>query len=264
LKIDGHIHTPFCPHGSKDLLHQYIEHAIELGFESISFTEHAPLPKGFVDPTPMQDSTMPLEEVERYLLEVGKVKEEFKEDLTIQIGLEVDYIEGYEDETRQFLDEYGPYLDDSILSVHFLKKDAAYYCLDYSDDMFAAIIEQFGSTEKVYETYFNTVRSSIEKDLGKYKPKRIGHITLVHKFQQRFPCPLDFKDTIVDLLEKVSHYNLQLDYNAAGLFKPHCRETYPPQWVVQEAKKRKIPLVYGSDAHCSKDLGQGFTTIFKD
>ncbi|MFC3883246.1 histidinol-phosphatase HisJ [Bacillus songklensis] len=263
MKIDGHIHTPFCPHGSKDLLYQYVERAIELGFEKISFTEHAPLPQGFIDPTPMQDSAMRMEEMERYLLEIGRVKEEFKNDLSIQIGLEVDYIEGYEDETRQFLDEYGSYLDDSILSVHFLRKDSAYYCLDYSDDMFSIIIEQFGSVEKVYEAYFKTVRNSIEKDLGEYKPQRIGHITLVHKFKQRFPCPIDFKETIIDLLEKVRHHNLQLDYNAAGLFKPLCQEAYPPQWVVQEAKNKKIPLVYGSDAHCAKDLGQGFTTVFK-
>ena len=28
MKIDGHVHTPFCPHGSSDLFEQYIEKAI--------------------------------------------------------------------------------------------------------------------------------------------------------------------------------------------------------------------------------------------
>ncbi|WP_078414050.1 histidinol-phosphatase HisJ [Priestia abyssalis] len=263
MKIDGHIHTPFCPHGSKDSLDQYVEQAIQLGFEQISFTEHAPLPRGFTDPTPFKDSAITLQEMERYLLEIRGVKERFRKDLNIQVGLEVDYIEGFEEETRKFLDEYGPHLDDSILSVHFLKKDLTYYCLDYSDDVFGQMIECFSSVGNVYEAYFDTVLSSIESDLGKYKPKRIGHITLVHKFQRRFPCSEDFKAPMIHILERISDLNLQLDYNAAGLFKPLCQETYPPQWVVEEAKKKKIPLIYGSDAHCAKDLGQGFPTIFK-
>ena len=29
MKKDGHIHTPFCPHGSTDSFEQYIEKAIE-------------------------------------------------------------------------------------------------------------------------------------------------------------------------------------------------------------------------------------------
>jgi histidinol-phosphatase (PHP family) len=263
MKIDGHIHTPFCPHGSADSLDQYVEQAIQSGFKQISFTEHAPLPSGFTDPTPQRDSAIQLADLERYLADITAVKEKYKRDLAIQIGLEVDYIEGYEKKTKAFLDEYGPHLDDSLLSVHFLKKDFTYYCLDYSEDVFAEMIEDFGSVEAVYKAYFETVLSSIEYDLGKYKPKRIGHITLVHKFQQKFPCSGDFRADIVHLLERISQFDLQLDYNAAGLFKPLCQEAYPPQWVVEEAKKKKIPLIYGSDAHRATDLGQGFSELFK-
>ena len=63
---DGHIHTPFCPHGTKDALEAYVEKALSLGFQEISFTEHAPLPEGFIDPTPEQDSSMDIEQLEDY------------------------------------------------------------------------------------------------------------------------------------------------------------------------------------------------------
>lgn len=52
MKKDGHIHTPYCPHGTLDPIHLYIEKAIQNGFREISFTEHAPLPSNFIDPTP--------------------------------------------------------------------------------------------------------------------------------------------------------------------------------------------------------------------
>lgn len=64
---DGHIHTPFCPHGSADTLASYCEQAISIGLKTITFAEHAPLPAGFSDPTPNQDSAMAASDLNAYL-----------------------------------------------------------------------------------------------------------------------------------------------------------------------------------------------------
>jgi len=37
---DGHVHSPYCPHGSKDSFELYIESALKLGLKEITFTEH--------------------------------------------------------------------------------------------------------------------------------------------------------------------------------------------------------------------------------
>lgn len=257
MKRDGHIHTPFCPHGSKDALNDYVETAIRQGFREITFTEHAPLPEGFIDTTPTKDSAMELSIMEEYLSAIQQLQKEYKPDLTINLGLEVDYIEGFEKETTQFLNEYGPYLDDSILSVHFLKHKQNWYCLDYSADVFEEMIAIIGSVSAIYQTYFHTVHQSILADLGQYKPKRIGHMTLVHKFQQKFPCMKDFSVEIDGILQKAKLYHYELDYNGAGVVKPLCGETYPPAAIATKAKELGIPLVYGSDAHSAKGIGQG-------
>ena len=55
---DGHIHSPYCPHGSSDSFEQYIKKAIEVGVKVMTFTEHLPLPKNFNDPSPENDSAM--------------------------------------------------------------------------------------------------------------------------------------------------------------------------------------------------------------
>lgn len=261
-KVDRHIHTPFCPHGSKDSLQAYAEQAIQLGFQEISFTEHAPLPESFVDPTPQQDSSMSMAQLEGYLKDVHRIKEQYANDLKINVGLEVDYIDGFETETAQFLNEYGPHLDDSILSVHFLRFDRQYFCLDYSPEAFAHIVQKFGSVSKTYDKYYETLLKSINCDLGIFKPQRIGHMTLVHKFQKQFPCPNPFTEEINTVLLAIQKNNLELDYNAAGLFKPLCQEAYPAPNVLELARQKKIPLVYGSDAHCAKDLGQGYEALF--
>lgn len=261
MKRDGHIHTPFCPHGTKDTLEEYIEKALLLGIEEMTFTEHAPLPEGFIDPTPDKDSAMDKEKLDDYFSEIERVKKLYQGRILIHAGLEVDFIEGYESETKAFLDEIGSRLDDAILSVHFLKHGSRYHCLDYSPQYFAEMINQFGSVDAIYHKYYETVHLSVLTDLGRYKPKRIGHMTLVHKFQQRFPFFGNEKTVIFNLLERISERGLELDYNGAGTAKPLCREPYPPDWVIEIAKEKQIPLIYGSDAHQVKELGQGYSQL---
>lgn len=261
VKKDGHIHTLFCPHGSNDSFEEYIEKALSLGFKEITFTEHAPLPDGFIDTTPTKDSAMSWSAWEHYVEEISRVKQLYKDKIQINCGLEIDFIEGFEQETTQTLNKVGTKLDDAILSVHFLKLGERYDCVDYSPQGFEEMIKVYGSVEEIYKKYYETVQMSVEADLGAFKPKRIGHITLVHKFQNRFPFHGDEKTALDHLLKAIKKEDYELDYNGAGTAKPLCREPYPPDWVIQEARKLQIPLVYGSDAHQAKELGQGFDQL---
>lgn len=251
---DGHIHTPFCPHGSADTLASYCEQAISLGLKTITFAEHAPLPAGFSDPTPNQDSAMAASDLNAYLQETRAIKKEYAHALDVLIGLEVDYIFGYEAETKALLNEVGPSLDDSILSVHFLKVGGHYRCIDYSPEEFAAIAADLGSTNALYALYYDTVLASICADLGPYKPKRIGHITLCKKFQKLYQAEQSFGQEVGAILAAIHENGLQLDYNYAGLTKPYCGESYPPKEIALQAKTMGIPLVYGSDAHSAAGL----------
>ena len=256
MKKDGHIHTPYCPHGTLDSFHRYIEKAIKHGFEEITFTEHAPLPAGFLDPTPQKDSGMDLQQLENYISDLEQLKKQYKQDIVISTGLEVDYISNFEEETTKFLDTYGKYLDDAILSVHFLYYQQKYVCIDYSKETFLEFVQLTGEPLSIYKLYYKTVMDSIKSELGKYKPKRIGHITLVHKFQLALSEKINDEQYIREILQELKNSNLQLDLNSAGLAKPYCRESYPPLPFVQEARALGIPIIFGSDAHQVKDLHQ--------
>jgi histidinol-phosphatase (PHP family) len=262
MNFDGHIHTPFCPHGTSDSFETYIEAALSLGLKGLTFTEHAPLPTGFKDTTPLKDSAMNEKDLPAYFEKIEYLKQKYKQKIIIHAGLEVDYIAGFENETKAFLNNWGKYLDDAILSVHFLLLNNQYYCLDYSEETFAEMIKEVGTTEKIYQAYFSTVQKSITANLGLYKPKRIGHLTLVHKFKKQFPLSNHFEEPIIDILEEIKARNYELDYNGAGFVKPLCGDSYPSAWIVNEAVKRKIPLIYGSDAHSAKGLGQGYSQLY--
>ncbi|MBS2970025.1 histidinol-phosphatase HisJ [Metabacillus sp. KIGAM252] len=258
MKFDGHIHTPFCPHGSPDSLKSYAERAIVLGFKEISFTEHAPLPEGFSDPVPEKDSALPIDQLEPYLHAIHDVKKAYSKEIRINLGFEVDYIEGFESATSKFLNDYGEAMDDSILSVHFLLNNGSYYCLDYSEEGFEEICRAAGSIEQTYDLYYRTVEKSILSDLGTWKPKRIGHITLAHKFQKLFPAPGQDLERISSLLDLIKAGGYELDYNTAGLRKKHCQNAYPYDSAARLAIEKGIPLVFGSDAHIASDIGADY------
>ncbi|WP_082233581.1 histidinol-phosphatase HisJ [Halobacillus massiliensis] len=259
--LDGHVHTPYCPHGSKAPFEKYIEEAIKADYESLTFAEHAPLPENFTDPVPAKDSAMDRQLVESYIKEIEALKKSYSSQIEIKLGFEVDFIKGYEKETENFLNEYGSRLDDSILSVHFLPLGKQWFCIDYSPEVFSDACKAAGSIDQLYRLYYSLLTDSVRADLGRYKPQRIGHMTLIRKFHYLFPSPDKWNQYAKSFLNTVYEEKLQLDYNGAGLVKEHCRESYPPENLALEAYEKGISLIYGSDAHHPNGIKQGYDKL---
>lgn len=251
---DGHIHSPYCPHGSKDDFEEYIETAIKIGLKEITFTEHLPLPKGFKDPSAENDSTMGVEKLDNYLEDVKILKKKYEDKIKINVGLEVDYIEGYEQVTKDMLDRIGEQIDDAILSIHIIKIKDKHYCVDYNPEEFGKLANMLGGVGEVYSKYYQTVKKAISADLGRYKPQRIGHLNLVRKFNQVYPHDYSSNKDLLEVVNLLRDNNYEVDYNVSGLRKESCKEPYIHGYLLDLIKEYNIPMVLGSDSHCSKDL----------
>lgn len=259
---DYHVHTPFCPHGSNDEWELYIQQAIKLGLKEISFTEHAPLPRHFSDPVPEQDSAMSWSDLPAYFDQGEQLKKAYQDQIKVNIGFEIDYIDGYEDSTTLFLNQYGDRIEDSILSVHLLKvNDGDYVCLDYSAEEFGRIIDQFGSIDSVYQAYYDTVKKAVAANLGTHKPTRIGHLNLVEKFKKKYASQFNDEELIEQILQLIKTKGYSLDLNTAGLHKPFCESIYPNKKMIQRAIELNIPLIPGSDSHVSTTIARDFSKI---
>jgi histidinol-phosphatase (PHP family) len=265
LKIDGHTHSHFCPHGSGEHVEKLIERAIELGFDEYHITEHPPLPGTFIkDLVPLEAvSTITFHENETddYIKEMLRVKHKYKDKLIIKIGFEIDFLPDHMEWTKQFLNEYGKYCDTGLLSVHFLKGVGGWRCVDYgAEDTSEGLVSYYGDPEKFQLAYYDMVIESINADIGASKPTRIGHMTLCNKFKSFIGIE---KSKVIDkkvdeILSLIKNKQYSLDYNTAGVFKPYCGETYPSFDIVQKAVKMGIPFMYGSDAHGVEDVGRGY------
>ncbi|MFD1472822.1 histidinol-phosphatase HisJ [Companilactobacillus mishanensis] len=268
MLMDGHTHTEFCPHGSREPVEKMIQRAIGLGMEKYCITEHAPLPPDFTESYEgsedgVSEASIQLDEVEPYLKQMKSLQSKYSEQIQISIGFEVDYLEGFEDFTRRFLEEYGPQTQESILSVHFMKgTDNKFWCVDNGVDDFANGFKQWlNDPQALFEQYYQTVAKSVDSDLSKYRPQRIGHMSLIRKYQDHFKITEDLDqqnlDLVMKILTTVKQQQRELDLNLAGLYKPLCNDFYPGKQVLSMAQQLGIPAVYGSDAHDIESVGHG-------
>lgn len=256
---DGHTHTERCPHGSKEPTEQFIERAIKLGFRRYSLTEHYPLPPGMIDPTPEQDCALAAEDLEGYLEHAFTLKERYRDRIEILVGFEFDYLPAYVDWTREQITHLGDRLEDSLLSVHFLGETI----IDSTPEALTeGLLDAEGSIAGIYRRYYQTLIDAVQADLGPRGPRRLGHLNVIRKFVQRIPPEETegFDDLIGDLLDALEERGWALDYNVAGLKKPLCGEVYVPDPLVERmvAEGRRIDLVYGSDTHSVKGVGQKY------
>ena len=255
---DGHIHSPFCPHGTKDSFEMYVEKALVEGLEEITFTEHMPFSSYFIENRKFLDEcALSKDVVEKYFDEVEKLKPRYKDKLKINTGLEVDFVEGYEEEIKKMLNVYGPKVEDSILSVHFIKIGGKYTAIDWKPG-FEEALNELGSVELIYDKYYETLLKAIKSDLGEFKPKRIGHPTLIRIFNNLYPLQYRNKELLEEIVKEIKERDYEVDVNTAGLRKPYCGEIYVSDIFKELVEKYEVKKVYGSDSHTASDVGRDF------
>lgn len=112
-----HTHTVRCKHAS-DRDEDYVLHALERGYDTLGFSDHAPWPYAGGTESVCR---MPVDLLEDYVSSVRRLQAEYRGRLKILLGLECEYYPQYYDWLRQKRDEYQ--MDYLILGNHFLRDD---------------------------------------------------------------------------------------------------------------------------------------------
>lgn len=233
---DYHIHTILCGHAVGELL-EYAEAALEAGLEEIGFADHAPFVH-YEDP----GITMSIKQLSEYYRITEDVRKKYSNCLRIKIGIEADYIPGYERKTKAILEDY-PY-DYVIGSVHFIKD----WGFDNPEE-FEKWDEK--DVDQVYRDYYALLRQSAQS--GMYDI--MGHVDLVKKFGHR--ATQEFTDEIRKTAQVFKECGVAVEINTSGLRKP-VKEMYPSLSNLKIYADAGVPLTFGSDAHDPKDVGRNF------
>lgn len=242
MHIDYHTHHARCGH-AEGQLEEYVRRAIELGMDQLGLSDHMPLihvnPEAYYP-----EMAMPMDELPRYVEECLQLKERYRGQIDIRIGLEGDYIEGYEEQIERIVKDY-PW-DYVIGSVHFLGE------WDITDYRQTQGWEGKDPLE-VYRQYYDAVQKAAAT--GFYDI--MGHLDVIKRFGYG-PGPEQKPDVIAleqAALAAVARSGKAMELNASGLSKA-CGEMFPSRRMLEEVIKLGIPLTLGSDAHQPMKLGE--------
>ncbi len=245
--VNYHLHG--LKHGAKERLAvvKTVEAAIKAGVNVICFTDHMPLPPGFIDPVPTQDCAMPQTRYKTYLKQVKKAAKKYQEQITVLQGAEVDFFPDSINWTKQQVTDLG--LDFVLGSVHFVgtNQKGENLALDYDKAGFEKCRDNYGGIQGLVREYFSRVRQMAESGVF----DSVGHLDLVKKYnkdKEYFTGDEPwYKTEVLQTLEAIERSGIAMELNSSGLIK--CGEQYPSLWILQEAKERNIPLTLGSDGH---------------
>ncbi len=85
-----HVHTFRCKHASEEGDEEYVKKAICLGAKAIAFTDHGPFPDNIFG------NRMDIEELPEYIHSLNSLKEKYKNQITVYVGLEIEYFKGFD------------------------------------------------------------------------------------------------------------------------------------------------------------------------
>lgn len=251
-----HTHTFFSD--GKQTPKEFCFKAIELGFHSLGFSDHAPVlfsNKFSIDP----------QELDNYFKSIEGVKKQFADELKVYLSLEADYIPGYTHDFDYFRNKATlDYLIGSVHLVYHRQKDKVWFIDGGDQEVWDQGLKDVfeGDIKKgVYAFYEQTMEM-----IDMQKPEVVGHLDKIKMHnKERFFSQSDpwYKSLIDETLLSIKNNNAVLEVNTRGLYKGRCFELFPSKDVLLKAQKMDIPIMLSSDAHHPDELNGKFDTAIK-
>ena len=246
-----HTHTSYCDGGEVPDL--YVKRAIALGFGSLGFSGHAPVP--FPNNFAI-DSTKLIS----YINEIQLLKSVYKEIIPIYSSLEMDYIPGISTDFSIFTDFCK--LDYSIGSVHLVKRKGqeGLWFIDGSKvSTYDKGLEQLfgGDIQLAVESYYRQIAEMAQTQ----NPDIIGHFDKIKMHNRnRYFNETDswYRIVVSQTFDVLKASGSIIEVNTRGLYKKRTNSLFPSVSILEEISAKGIPITLNSDAHLPGDLNLFF------
>jgi histidinol-phosphatase (PHP family) len=233
VRTDYHIHTTLCHHAEGEPL-EYVHAAQKAGLTEIGFADHNPMPEQF------DAWRMSVQDLPRYL---DMVEEARSSGFTVRLGLECDFIEGYESWIETLSKKAS--WDYLIGSVHYIAPG-----WDVDNPKYLSRFKKY-PVEEIWSLYWRQYIRCIESDLFDF----VAHPDLAKKFGYR-PSG-DLRHYYQPAIESLAKHNVAFEINTAGLRK-EAEEVYPAPEFIRLAQEAGVAMLINSDAHTPAEVAHKF------
>lgn len=221
LEANYHTHTWRCNHAS-GTEKEYVEAAIEGGMKVLGFSDHTPypFPDGYNSSFRMEVS-----QLEDYVETIEKLRDEYRRDIEIRIGLEVEYYPRFFGDLTRLTDQYP--VEYYIMGQHFIGNELG--------EAYSAV--PTASVEKLHR-YVEQVKEGM--DTGRFA--YVAHPDLLYFIGS----DEDYVRETYSLCRHAKKLGIPLEINFLGLFEGR---SYPRQLFWKIAGEVGNQVIFGCDAH---------------
>jgi len=236
-KQDLHIHTTYCDGVLPP--EEMIKEAVLRGGKSIGFSEHAYIEFDL-------HYSMTPEATRLYISEIKSLKEKYKDEIEVFLGLELDY----------HSDPPPEGLDYTIGTSHYLIKDGSVFSVDAGSKRQQEIADTFynGDYYSLAEDYFSKLSGIIDKTNADIA----GHFDLVakynfdgSKFDEMHPR---YVRAALGAMDEILKKCRIFEINTGAMYRQGKSMQYPSTFLLTELFKRNGEILISSDSHNATSL----------
>lgn len=235
-----HTHTIYCD--GINTIEENILYAIDKGLISLGFSGHSHFKE---DKTSMsKNNTI------KYLNDIKKQKEIYKDKIQIYLGIEADYYSNLNKDTDKEME-----LDYRIGSVHYIDDgNNSYFPIDMSRESFNEVVKHFRNIKEVIFRYYDNIINMIETQ----DPDIIGHLDLIRKYNLNKEYFTEEEDWYLKKIDEVIKYikknGNMVEINTKLMNKNNLNAHYPNERTIAKLLEKNIPIIINSDAHQSNNI----------
>lgn len=250
LKTNYHTHTEYCD--GKGSVEEITETAIEKGFDFLGFSSHSAWPFA-------SDWHIAPREIKKYISDVKKTAEKYRDKIKILCGFEADYIPKI---TKPSLkNDYSSFNPDFLIgSVHYLVTENGNFTVDDKTENVKAGIDICfnGDGKKCVQEYFKAQREMLSA--GDFTIW--GHPDLVRKRNGILRFFDEKSDWYINELRetaKIAAKNGAIaEINTGAISRGAMDDVYPSSDFLSILHEHGVPITLSSDSHQKEHLDFAF------
>ena len=239
---DFHTHTSFCD--GKNTPEEMLKSAIDKGLKYYGFSSHSHLK---YDP----DWNMSHAAQEDYIKEINRLKEKYKDQITVLLGCEYDMLS--DNDLSAF--------DYVIGSCHSLLPKGNYVSVDHREQSFVEAVNKHydGDFYAAVKDYYELISKAADME----KITFIGHFYIIVKypagckyFNENDPR---YEEPMLSALERLVKANKPFELNTKLVFYANPSEPLlsTHKWL-DELSRRGHSILINSDAHTTQKITNNF------
>ena len=236
-KCNLHAHTQFCD--GKNTAEEMVLGAIASGCEVLGFSSHSPLPFD-------NDWSMTEASVLQYRAEVLRLKEKYKDQIDVLLGIEYDSFSVCSKEGYDYI----------LGSVHHVCKDGTYIPVDCDLTLVTAEVERlFGGNYLAYACEYYEQMYTLKKNTN---CNIVGHFDLLTKYNED-GITIDelspiYRDAALSALDAVLKDDLIIEINTGAISRGYRKTPYPAPFILKFISERKGRVMLNSDSHAANTV----------